>query len=50
MKDAPCIVGLLLKDSIEILQRDLAAFQEELADALDWETAQYSTNEVIIHT
>lgn len=31
-------------------QRDFAAFQEELADVLDWETAQYSTNEVIIHT
>lgn len=31
-------------------QQDLAAFQEELADVLDWETAQYSTNEAIIHT
>lgn len=31
-------------------QRDLAAFQEELADVLVWETAQYNTAEVIIHT
>ncbi len=31
-------------------QQDLAAFQEELADVLDWETAQYDTNEAIIHT
>ncbi len=30
--------------------RDLVAFKEELADVLDWETAQYKTNEVIIHT
>ena len=29
---------------------DFAAFQEELADVLDWATAQYSTNEMIIHT
>jgi hypothetical protein len=28
----------------------LTAFQEELADELDWETAQYDTNEAIIHT
>jgi excisionase family DNA binding protein len=30
--------------------QDLAAFQEELADVLDWEHAHYSTNEAIIHT
>ncbi len=29
---------------------DFAAFQEELADVLNWTTAQYSTNEMIIHT
>jgi hypothetical protein len=29
---------------------DLALFQAELADVLDWEAAQWSTNEVIIHT
>ncbi|GHO75242.1 hypothetical protein KSD_30130 [Ktedonobacter sp. SOSP1-85] len=31
-------------------QDDLAAFQEEMADVLDWRTAQYDTNEAIIHT
>jgi excisionase family DNA binding protein len=31
-------------------QQDLAAFQEELADVLDWETAEYDTNEAVIHT
>lgn len=33
-----------------IRQKDLAAFQAELADVLDWETAQYNISEVIIHT
>jgi excisionase family DNA binding protein len=31
-------------------KQDLALFQEELADVLDWGAAQFSTNEVIIHT
>ena len=31
-------------------QQHLKALQDELADVLVWETAQYSTNEVIIHT
>lgn len=31
-------------------QQDLMLFQEELADVLDWATAQSSTHEVIIHT
>ena len=31
-------------------KQDLAQFQERLADVLDWETAQYSTHEAIIHT
>jgi excisionase family DNA binding protein len=31
-------------------RQDLVAFQEELAGILDWETAQYHTNEVLIHT
>ncbi len=31
-------------------KHDLELFQEELADVLEWETAQYSTNEAIIHT
>ena len=30
--------------------QDFRALQEELADVLDWETAEYSTNEIIIHT
>jgi excisionase family DNA binding protein len=29
---------------------DFSAFQEELTDVLDWATAQYSTNVMIIHT
>jgi excisionase family DNA binding protein len=29
---------------------DLAALKDELADVLDWETAQESTNEVLLHT
>ncbi len=33
-----------------IRKQDLAQFQEELADVLDWEAAQYSTHEAIIHT
>ncbi|HEY4036382.1 MAG TPA: helix-turn-helix domain-containing protein [Ktedonobacteraceae bacterium] len=28
----------------------LTAFKEELADVLDWETAQYSTNETLMYT
>jgi hypothetical protein len=31
-------------------ERSFVAFQEELADVLDWEKAQYNTNEVIIYT
>ena len=31
-------------------QKDLAEFQEELTDVLDWETAQYTMNEALIHT
>jgi excisionase family DNA binding protein len=31
-------------------QQHLKALQNELADVLVWETAQYSTNEAIIHT
>jgi excisionase family DNA binding protein len=29
---------------------DLAALKDELADVLDWSTAQESTNEVLLHT
>jgi excisionase family DNA binding protein len=31
-------------------KRHLAAFQDELADMLDWETAQFRNSSVIIHT
>jgi excisionase family DNA binding protein len=31
-------------------KRDFVMFQEEMADVLDWETAQINTNEVIIQT
>jgi excisionase family DNA binding protein len=31
-------------------KHDLALFQEQLADVLEWEKAQYATNEAIIHT
>ena len=33
-----------------IHQRSLKALQEELADVLEWERAQYSTNEALMHT
>ena len=33
-----------------IIQQDLVAFKAELADVLDWETAQYTTKRAIIHT
>jgi hypothetical protein len=32
------------------IQDDLASFQAELADVLDWETAQYTLKRAIIHT
>lgn len=32
------------------IQDDLAAFQAELADVLDWETAHYTLKRAIIHT
>jgi excisionase family DNA binding protein len=34
----------------ESRQQELAAFKSELAAVLNWETAQYSTGRVIIHT
>ena len=33
-----------------VRQRHLTAFQEELAEVLDWETVHYQTSEIIIHT
>ncbi|WP_165423397.1 helix-turn-helix domain-containing protein [Ktedonosporobacter rubrisoli] len=32
------------------LERQLEAFRQQLADVLDWQTAQYKTSEVLIHT
>lgn len=37
------------KDEI-VRQEDLRAFQEELPDVLEWEKAEYSMDEMIIHT
>ena len=34
----------------ETRQQDLAAFKTELADVLDWDTAQYNISKAIIHT
>ena len=31
-------------------ERALKALRDELADVLEWESAQYSTNEALIHT
>lgn len=31
-------------------EEDIRAFQKELTDVLDWEKAEYSMNEIIIHT
>ena len=36
--------------SEEQRQKHFVAFQTELADVVDWETAQIETNDVIIHT
>jgi hypothetical protein len=33
-----------------LMEQDLVAFKAELADVLDWETAQFSTKRAIIHT
>src|SRR5258706_14352724 len=34
----------------EVRRHDLELFQKDLADVVDWERADYSTNEAIIHT
>jgi excisionase family DNA binding protein len=48
------IISLIWKDTEmpdeTAIQQDLAALQAELADVLDWNTAQYSTKSAIIHT
>ncbi len=33
-----------------VIQQDLKPLQAELADVLDWHTAQYTTKQAIIHT
>jgi excisionase family DNA binding protein len=47
-------IMLIWKDiempSEAIRQEDLSAFQEDLNDVLDWGKAEYSMNEMIIHT
>ena len=55
-KNPPHIVNILLfwKDidlpDEAIREQELAAFKNELADVVDWETAQYSYKEGIIYT
>jgi excisionase family DNA binding protein len=48
------IISLIWKDTEmpdeTAIQQDLAPLQAELADVLDWNTAQYSTKSAIIHT
>jgi len=47
-------ISLVWKDTEmpdkETRERELAAFREELADVLDWDTARYSEKEGIIYT
>ena len=58
MKGDPSLASiqiLLIWKDIEMPDEDtrqehLQAFQEELADMLDWDTAQFRDNETIIHT
>ena len=33
-----------------LIQQDLKPLQAELADVLDWDSAQYTTKQAIIHT
>lgn len=53
---SPAVISILLiwKDTEmpeeEAREKNLAAFQAELADVLDWETAQITTKEGIIYT
>lgn len=47
-------ISLIWKDTEmpdeTIIQQELAGFRAELADVLDWETAEYTTKKAIIHT
>ncbi len=48
------IISLIWKDTEmpdeSAIQQDLKPLQAELADVLDWDTAQYTTKQAIIHT
>jgi excisionase family DNA binding protein len=48
------VITLIWKDTEmpdeSIIQQDLKPLQKELADVLDWNTAQYTTKQTIIHT
>ena len=54
MTPATVNIWLIWKDSEmpeeAIRQQDFAAFKSELADVLDWETAQYKTMDGVIYT
>lgn|SRR5690348_1419775 len=51
---AQVIISLIWKDTElpdeNLLQEELATFQRELADLLDWSTARYTKKRAIIHT
>jgi excisionase family DNA binding protein len=48
------VISLIWKDTEmpdeSLIQQDLKPLQAELADELDWDTAQYTTKKAIIHT
>jgi hypothetical protein len=48
------VISLIWKDTEmpdeSVIQQDLKPLQAELADALDWDIAQYTTKQAIIHT
>jgi excisionase family DNA binding protein len=48
------IISLIWKDTEMLdesaIQQELKPLQAELADVLDWDTAQYTTKQAIIHT
>jgi excisionase family DNA binding protein len=48
------IISLIWKDTEmpdeSAIQQELKSLQAELADVLDWDTAQYTTKQAIIHT
>ncbi len=48
------VISLIWKDTEMpdemVIQQDLKPLQAELADVLDWDTAQYTTKRAIIHT